>query len=100
MRRMFVAAVTHCSVCVRTPGLYNGVSPTTQRAAIVAATELAAYDECKQVGSASRPPHRVNFIMVCAGTHSEAGFSGIARVDAFVGVYYGWIPRNRYFVAC
>lgn len=30
-------------------GLYKGVSPTTQRAAIVAAVELASYDECKQV---------------------------------------------------
>lgn len=28
-------------------GLYKGVSPTTQRAAIVAAVELSSYDECK-----------------------------------------------------
>lgn len=30
-------------------GLYNGVSPTMQRAAVVAAVELASYDECKQL---------------------------------------------------
>lgn len=28
-------------------GLYKGISPTVQRAAIVAAVELASYDECK-----------------------------------------------------
>lgn len=28
-------------------GLYKGVSPTMQRAAVVAAVELASYDECK-----------------------------------------------------
>jgi len=28
-------------------GLYTGISPTVQRAAIVAAVELASYDECK-----------------------------------------------------
>jgi hypothetical protein len=28
-------------------GLYRGVSPTVQRAAVVAAVELASYDECK-----------------------------------------------------
>jgi hypothetical protein len=28
-------------------GLYTGVSPTVQRAAVVAAVELASYDECK-----------------------------------------------------
>jgi hypothetical protein len=30
-------------------GLYTGVSPTVQRAAVVAAVELATYDECKTV---------------------------------------------------
>lgn len=28
-------------------GLYKGISPTVQRAAVVAAVELASYDECK-----------------------------------------------------
>ena len=30
-------------------GLYSGVAPTVQRAAVVAAVELATYDECKQL---------------------------------------------------
>jgi hypothetical protein len=30
-------------------GLYRGVSPTVQRAAVVAAVELASYDECKSL---------------------------------------------------
>lgn len=30
-------------------GLYKGVSPTVQRAAVVASVELASYDECKEL---------------------------------------------------